>query len=105
MIIVSTMTFGPKTHYSIGPSSARVNYLIQNLIWPKIVCYIKTIRENIQTGKTYVSSEVSSPLVGCPNAYRIFIHSFLNSVRLKTIILNKRELVFDKERQILSLSS
>ena len=61
--------------------------------------------ETIQTGKTYIPFEVPSPLVGHPTAYRIFILGYLNPVHLKTIILNKGELVFDKERQTLSLSS
>ena len=40
---------------------------------------------------------VPSPLAGRPVAYKIFIHGSLSSSRLKTIILNERELVFYKE--------
>ena len=44
----STMDFGPKTHYSIGPALAPAHYLIETPIRPKIACYIKVIRELIR---------------------------------------------------------
>ena len=46
--LVSTMAFGPKAHYSLGPTPARTYCLIQTPIRPKIACYIKTIRELIR---------------------------------------------------------
>ena len=58
-----------------------------------------------QTGKTYIPSEVLSPLLSRPTANKIFIHESLNPVRPKAIILNKEELVFYKEKQTISLSS
>ena len=53
----------------------------------------------IQAVNTYISSKAPSPLVGHPTPYRILIHGSLNSIHLKTIILNKGELVSDKKRK------
>ena len=73
---MSTMDFGPKTQYSIGPAPAQAHCLIQTPIWPKIAYYNNTGTN--QTGKTYIPSEVPSPLIGSPTTYRIFIHESLN---------------------------
>ena len=88
---MSTMAFGPKTHHPISLAFARADCLIQNHAGVA------------QKGETPTPSEALSPLADRIAAYKIFIHGSLNSLRLKTIILTKGELVFDKESQILLL--
>ena len=102
--IVSIMDFGPKNPLSNRPSIRTGPLLDSNPNMAQNSLLPQNHTGAIQMGKTCVPFEVPSPLAGCPTAYRIFIHESLNSVRLKTIILNKEELVFDKESQILSLS-
>ena len=101
---MSTRVFGPKTYYSIGPAPARAHCMIQTPIRPKIAYYIKPHGK----GKSYIPSDVlESPNQPSYHIQDIYprISQYPNLVRLETLISNKRELVFNKERQILSLSS
>ena len=84
---MSTMTFGPKSFYPIGRAFAWAHCLIQTQSGPKQHVTLKPCGGCLDR-KILASSEALSSPTGRTAVYKLFIHGSLNSLHLKTIILN-----------------